>query len=1635
MTFPVSKLLLASSAFLILAACSGGGGGDDPAPNSGPDITDNQYIADSSVRMRNVEASDNCPNGGVLIEMGIDSNGNGLLDDTEIDASRTEEVCHGVDLTESGGTLISVKDAPVSECPDGGKIVSIGQDLNDDKLLTEAEVSQTESLCNAIITKAGGLSSLVTTTVESVGEHCPTGGIKVEAGLDSNDDKTLSEGEIQSTNYVCNGVDGADGQNGTNGVDGTNGTDGQNGADGADGNDGVDGQDGANGVDGTNGADGKDGVDGADGRVSGLENLLIETIDEQPGNNCLHGGYKNLIGLDADQDDTLSEAEVVSFSFICYENNKPVIGPDTPLQAAAGGKYQFDINSSDYDGYINAEGEYVYDQTVLSIVEKPEWLEVRRLSDSGFQLSGIAPEEAGTTVVIKATATDGELVTNRDFTLEIKDGIAVELSADTVVEGDDRSQTANFTVHLSKPATQALQLSYQLSSQNSNNPSDWSVAETSGILVFAPGEQTKQIPVTVMGDQDFELKEQVQLRVNVDDYNGPEWLVNPETVVMDIGNDDALRFYAEQDNLIPVLISGGVNITLQNQPSWLSSEYQYTQYGARQVMVVGQPPSTAIGTSGVFDVRLSAYPEATTETVNYVVVEGDRDLDGVANSADRFPDNAAASVDADNDGLGDEWELRNFESLSGADASSDYDANGVTDLQAFENGTPINDLNVSFESGTLPDDWVNTGDVAWVVSDTNSYDGQYALTLAEALEPGQTASISFPVNVQAGTLAMYRYHETSDDYNEGFWRITSSKGGSDYTYSYYYGHGRWLDDQHLELVPGEQIITLSYTNDYGTSPRLYVDAISGLIGVVPADRDGDGVLNSQDAFPDNALGAVDSDNDGLADEWEMQYVDGLTDLTASSDYDGDGLADLDEFLSSADPTNTDSDYDGADDGADFAPIDNRYQTDTDNDGLADNWEQQYFGSLTVSDGSQDSDNDSVSDATEYANGTMPAIDTDSDGVVDINDVYPTDARYQADSDGDGIADKWKSEYWRSPLYCSFSATRDCDNDGRLDLQEFLEGTDPTVVDLTAKEDIITVVKGQTVLFDPTVNDLSIQPAISAVINDLPTSGTLQDNQDGSYSYTATNDRLGWLRLSYTANDGVSSDSGDIFIHIVESALARLQKLESSDYSRYGFSVALFDDGTVYSWGDNSQGQLGIENPIDNVPSIITGLPAIRDIALGRDYVFALAENGTVWTWGDGSVTPSQVAGLAGVTGIAAYSGEEYSFSFAGFAIQADKTVVTISSSQTVTTLAGLSDITQISAGYGHLLALDDSGDVWSYGPNPHSWEDYGRLGNVDNDGSTPMKVSKISGIATIKAGHYQSFAISNSGQLYAWGYNGSGQLGDGTSTHRTVPVLIEGVSDVQAVDTSSAHTLVLNATGQLYGMGSDNNNQLFGQGSSRVPVLLTDDTVRIFAAGERSSFIETSQGETFGIGDNGNGQLGNGTQTSASEPTPIAWLSDGVISELGKEGFEWGRLPPYWRNSGNNWELVNEDVSSGDYAMRTKPRLNDNDNASLGLQITTGTGPVTFRYKTSTEQEWDKLTFYIDGVAQQSFSGETLWNTSTAINVAAGVHRFEWVYSKDGGTSEGSDTVWLDDIMLPVDTDADGVIDTADADPYSALIQ
>ncbi|WP_203256357.1 DUF7151 family protein [Hyunsoonleella ulvae] len=253
----------------------------------------------SLVNITNISPGENCENGGTQVDVGIDNNANGILDQNEI--LNTNYICNGVDGNTS---LTSVVTEPAGDnCENGGVKIDSGVDVNSNGTLDADEITTTAYVCNGL----DGNDGLIKTTNEAAGINCENGGLKIDSGIDTNGNGALDDDEVTATAYVCNGVDG------NNSL--TKITDEAAGINCANGGLKID-----TGVD-TNGNGNLDdseiratayACNGVDGNVS-----LVNVTDELAGENCENGGVKIESGVDDNGNDTLDEEEVSVERFIC----------------------------------------------------------------------------------------------------------------------------------------------------------------------------------------------------------------------------------------------------------------------------------------------------------------------------------------------------------------------------------------------------------------------------------------------------------------------------------------------------------------------------------------------------------------------------------------------------------------------------------------------------------------------------------------------------------------------------------------------------------------------------------------------------------------------------------------------------------------------------------------------------------------------------------------------------------------------------------------------------------------------------------------------------------------------------------------------------------------------------------------------------------------------------------------------------------------------------------------------------------------------------------------------------------------------------------------------------------------------
>jgi alpha-tubulin suppressor-like RCC1 family protein len=323
----------------------------------------------------------------------------------------------------------------------------------------------------------------------------------------------------------------------------------------------------------------------------------------------------------------------------------------------------------------------------------------------------------------------------------------------------------------------------------------------------------------------------------------------------------------------------------------------------------------------------------------------------------------------------------------------------------------------------------------------------------------------------------------------------------------------------------------------------------------------------------------------------------------------------------------------------------------------------------------------------------------------------------------------------------------------------------------------------------------------------------------------------------------------------------------------GYSLAVSASGGLYAFGDNQYGELGIAtnsgSDVSNPTPTVVTLPgqdgAVMQVAAGGGYSLVLTATGQLYGFGNND------------------SGELGSTSNNG----------TFNANPTPT-LVGLPGqngaVTQIAAGYDHSLVVTSTGQLYAFGYNGD-----GDLGNATNDGAdvanpTPTSVSlpgQVGPVTHVAAGGFQSLVITASGQLYSFGQNEYGELGlaanSGTYDANPTPTLVTlpgATGTVAQIATGYSHSLAVTSTGQLYAFGDNDYGQLgndTGNGTTTANATPTQVTlpgqngaITQIAAGYFHSLAVTASGQLYAFGDNDDGQLGNDTDidSDTANPTP-----------------------------------------------------------------------------------------------------------------------------------------------------------------------
>ncbi len=290
-------------------------------------------------------------------------------------------------------------------------------------------------------------------------------------------------------------------------------------------------------------------------------------------------------------------------------------------------------------------------------------------------------------------------------------------------------------------------------------------------------------------------------------------------------------------------------------------------------------------------------------------------------------------------------------------------------------------------------------------------------------------------------------------------------------------------------------------------------------------------------------------------------------------------------------------------------------------------------------------------------------------------------------------------------------------------------------------------------------------------------------------------------------------------------------------------------GQVYCWGKNTLGQLGNGMTTDQaVPVQATGLGGVESVAVGGAHSCVLLQgSGEIQCWG---------AGGQGQLGMGSpVSGNGISHTKA-FVMQSQQ--------------ARLANNTSLTLGTTHSCALHADGGVYCWGYNHR-----GQAGGQNNMHVWPNRIADLAPAISVAAGANHTCAVTQAGDVYCWGEGSKGQLGNGARLQSPSPVKVQfqGTTKAVRVVAGGQHTCAIDTQRRVWCWGDNSKGQLGGEifDADRVqpyPVSNLTDVLTVSAGNEHTCAVRTN-GTAWCWGENGVGQLGDGTKVERNKPAQV----------------------------------------------------------------------------------------------------------------------------------------------------------------------
>ena len=471
----------------------------------------------------------------------------------------------------------------------------------------------------------------------------------------------------------------------------------------------------------------------------------------------------------------------------------------------------------------------------------------------------------------------------------------------------------------------------------------------------------------------------------------------------------------------------------------------------------------------------------------------------------------------------------------------------------------------------------------------------------------------------------------------------------------------------------------------------------------------------------------------------------------------------------------------------------------------------------------------------------------------------------------------------------------------------------------------------------TVNDTIVQASIADIpLIDSTNTISWKSYDTGQYHFVGVkSDGTAWS-IGNNSYGQLGYSTTTISIFNATSVVAKSQSV-----------FAVTSTGTLWAWGLNSWGQLGTNNQTNYSTPVQVGTSSnwTNRVATAINHTLALQSNGTLWSWGrnesgqlgqndlGNKFTPTQVGALSQWSQVAC----GYSWSIA---VQSNGSLWTwgnnnvgqlgLNTSTTYSSpvqVGALSNWAKLSSGQNFWHSIQSDGTLWTCGYNNN-----GQLGlNDTTNRSSPVQVGTLSNWAQTSGGRFFAAGILSNGTMWTWGSNSWGQLGLNTLTNYSSPVQVGALSQWSQVACGYYHTVALQSNGTLWVWGNNSYGQLgmnnSGNFSSPIQIGTSSNWAQI-SCGYSFTVALQSNGTLWAWGQNNNyGQLGLNTSTNYSSPVQagVSYTGNPYVTTLTQIG------------SGANWSTS----IAADYGSMLIDNSNNawvfgnNNQYQLGLSDTT----------------------------------------------------------------------------------------------------